>query len=137
MSGSKQNGTVQINEEGTSTDLPMVEGTVGPKVIDIRKLYAQTGHFTYDPGFTSTASCDSAITYIDGDQGILMHRGYKIEELAAKTSKINIDIVPISFRYNLNGIIGLGVGPQISFDISNTVVNEGMGSQTVNVNLSN
>jgi len=90
MSGSKQNGTVQINEEGTTTDLPMVEGTVGPKVIDIRKLYAQTGHFTYDPGFTSTASCDSAITYIDGDQGILMHRGYKIEELASQSDFMEV-----------------------------------------------
>lgn len=90
MSGSKQNGTVQINEEGTTTDLPMVEGSVGPKVIDIRKLYAQTGHFTYDPGFTSTASCDSAITYIDGDQGILMHRGYKIEELASQSDFMEV-----------------------------------------------
>ena len=90
MSGSKQNGTVQINEEGTKTDLPMVEGSVGPKVIDIRKLYAQTGHFTYDPGFTSTASCDSAITYIDGDQGILMHRGYKIEELASQSDFMEV-----------------------------------------------
>ncbi len=90
MSGSKQNGTVQIKEEGNTTDLPMVEGTVGPKVIDIRKLYAQTGHFTYDPGFTSTASCDSAITYIDGDQGILMHRGYKIEELASQSDFMEV-----------------------------------------------
>ncbi|WP_169569178.1 citrate synthase [Sneathiella limimaris] len=85
MSGSKENGTVQLNEGSSNTDLPMLEGTVGPKVIDIRKLYAQTGHFTYDPGFTSTASCDSAITFIDGEKGILMHRGYKIEELASQS----------------------------------------------------
>ncbi len=91
MSGSKVNGTVQINEEGhVSTDLPMLEGSLGPKVIDIRKLYAQTGHFTYDPGFTSTASCDSAITYIDGDEGILMHRGYKIEELASESDFMEV-----------------------------------------------
>jgi citrate synthase len=57
-----------------SSQYGILDGTVGPQVIDIRKLYAQTGMFTYDPGFTSTASCDSAITYIDGDQGILLHR---------------------------------------------------------------
>ncbi|OUR77100.1 citrate (Si)-synthase [Alphaproteobacteria bacterium 46_93_T64] len=68
----------------------MLEGSLGPKVIDIRKLYAQTGHFTYDPGFTSTASCDSAITYIDGDEGILMHRGYKIEELASESDFMEV-----------------------------------------------
>jgi citrate synthase len=90
MSGSKINGDVQISEDGTNTDLPMIEGTLGPKVIDIRKLYAQTGHFTYDPGFTSTASCDSAITYIDGDQGVLMHRGYKIEELASQSDYMEV-----------------------------------------------
>ncbi len=90
MSGSKTNGTVQLNEGSESTELPMVEGTLGPKVIDIRKLYAQTGHFTYDPGFTSTASCDSAITYIDGDEGVLMHRGYKIEELASQSDFMEV-----------------------------------------------
>jgi len=64
----------------------IIEGSVGPKVIDIRKLYAQTGMFTYDPGFTSTASCDSALTYIDGDAGILLHRGYPIDQLAEQSS---------------------------------------------------
>ncbi|MBV9114614.1 MAG: citrate (Si)-synthase, partial [Hyphomicrobiales bacterium] len=63
-------------------DLPAREGSVGPSVVDISKLYAQTGMFTYDPGFTSTASCDSKITYIDGDEGILLYRGYPIEQLA-------------------------------------------------------
>ncbi|HZV57752.1 MAG TPA: citrate synthase [Sphingobium sp.] len=67
-------------------DFRIVEGSVGPQVIDIRKLYAQTGMFTYDPGFTSTASCDSALTYIDGDKGILLHRGYSIDELAEKST---------------------------------------------------
>src|ERR671916_3106265 len=57
-------------------------GSIGPSVIDISKLYAETGMFTYDPGFTSTASCDSKITYIDGDEGILLYRGYPIEQLA-------------------------------------------------------
>jgi citrate synthase len=65
-----------------SVNLPVYSGTVGPDVIDISKLYAQTGMFTYDPGFTSTASCQSKITYIDGDAGILQYRGYPIEQLA-------------------------------------------------------
>ena len=63
-------------------DLPIREGTIGPSVVDIGKLYSQTGMFTYDPGFTSTAACESKITYIDGDAGILLHRGYPIEQLA-------------------------------------------------------
>jgi citrate synthase len=67
---------------GKKFDMPLMPGTVGPKVIDVRKLYASTGYFTYDPGYTSTGSCESKITYIDGDAGILMHRGYPIEELA-------------------------------------------------------
>ena len=61
---------------------PIYEGTIGPDVIDISKLYGQAGIFTYDPGFTSTASCESKITYIDGDEGILLYRGYPIEQLA-------------------------------------------------------
>ncbi|USG59604.1 citrate synthase [Sneathiella marina] len=84
MSSSTVTGNVKLSEEtlDSATDLPLLSGSVGPSVVDVRKLYAQTGHFTYDPGFTSTASCESAITYIDGDEGVLMHRGYKIEELA-------------------------------------------------------
>ncbi|MDF1748637.1 MAG: citrate synthase [Alphaproteobacteria bacterium] len=77
-----QTMTLTDNSTGKSWDFPVMSGSVGPKVIDIRKLYGQTGYFTYDPGFTSTASCDSAITYIDGDEGILLHRGYSIEDLA-------------------------------------------------------
>jgi citrate synthase len=69
---------------------PVLSGSVGPDVIDIRKLYAQTGKFTYDPGFTSTASCDSAITYIDGDAGVLLHRGYPIGQLAEKSSFMEV-----------------------------------------------
>jgi citrate synthase len=72
----------QLQVDGKSIDLGIKQGTIGPSVIDIAKLYAQTGMFTYDPGFTSTASCESAITYIDGDQGVLLHRGYPIEQLA-------------------------------------------------------
>jgi len=82
--------TLTDNATGQSWDLPVLEGSVGPKVIDIRKLYAQTGCFTYDPGFTSTASCDSAITYIDGDVGVLLHRGYSIEDLAEHCSYLEV-----------------------------------------------
>jgi citrate synthase len=71
---------------GGDTEFPVLKGSVGPDVVDIRKLYAQTGAFTYDPGFTSTASCESKITYIDGDQGILLHRGYPIDQLAEQSS---------------------------------------------------
>jgi len=73
-----------LTVEGKTVDFPVLSGSVGPDVIDISKLYAQTGMFTYDPGFTSTGSCDSKITYIDGDAGILMYRGYPIEQLAMK-----------------------------------------------------
>ncbi len=73
-----------LTVEGKTVDFPVMTGTVGPDVIDISKLYAQTGMFTYDPGFTSTGSCESKITYIDGDEGILLYRGYPIEQLAQK-----------------------------------------------------
>ncbi len=73
-----------LTVDGKSVDFPVMSGSVGPDVIDIGKLYAQTGMFTYDPGFTSTGSCDSKITYIDGDAGILLYRGYPIEQLAEK-----------------------------------------------------
>ncbi len=76
--------------DGRRVDLPVLRGTHGPKVVDVQKLYRETGYFTYDPGFMSTASCDSTITYIDGDRGILLHRGYAIEELAAKASFIEV-----------------------------------------------
>jgi citrate synthase len=80
----------KLNFEGKDFDYKVLSGTVGPDVIDIRKLYAQTGAFTYDPGFTSTASCDSAITYIDGDEGVLLHRGYPIGQLAEKSSFMEV-----------------------------------------------
>ena len=79
-----------LNIGGTIVDLPVTGGTIGPDVIDIRKLYGQTGMFTYDPGFTSTASCDSAITYIDGDEGVLLHRGYPIGQLAEQSSFMEV-----------------------------------------------
>jgi citrate synthase len=74
--------TLSFSNGKPSIDLPVYQGSVGPDVIDIRKLYAQTGMFTYDPGFLSTAACQSAITYIDGDKGELLYRGYPIEQLA-------------------------------------------------------
>ncbi len=76
--------TLSFSNGSPSVELPVYQGSIGPDVIDIRKLYAQTGMFTYDPGFLSTASCQSAITYIDGDKGELLYRGYPIEQLATK-----------------------------------------------------
>ena len=76
----------KLSVAGTELDMPILKGSVGPEVIDIRKMYAQTGLFTYDPGFTSTASCESALTYIDGDEGVLLHRGYPIGQLAEQSS---------------------------------------------------
>ena len=71
-------------------DYKVLSGSVGPQVIDIRKLYADTGMFTFDPGFTSTASCESALTYIDGDEGVLLHRGYPIGQLAEQSSFMEV-----------------------------------------------
>ncbi|RVT92436.1 citrate synthase [Sphingomonas crocodyli] len=82
--------TAKLEMGGKPSDYPVVSGTIGPDVIDIRKLYAATGAFTFDPGFTSTASCESAITYIDGDEGVLLHRGYPIEQLAEQSSFMEV-----------------------------------------------
>ena len=82
------NATLTVGE--TSYDLPIMKGSEGPDVIDIRKLYAASDHFTFDPGFTSTASCESALTFIDGDKGILLHRGYSIEELSEQSSFMEV-----------------------------------------------
>lgn len=73
-----------------SYDLPILKGSTGPDVLDIRKVYAESDHFTFDPGFTSTASCESKITYIDGDAGILLHRGYPIDQLAEKSTFLEV-----------------------------------------------
>ena len=83
-----RNATLTVGDK--TVDLPIFSPTSGPDVIDIRKLYAQAGVFTYDPGFTSTASCDSTITFIDGDEGILTHRGYPIGELAEKSHYLEV-----------------------------------------------
>ena len=80
--------TIRIN--GSDYELPILSPTQGPKVLDIRKLYGQADVFTYDPGFTSTASCDSTITFIDGDKGELWYRGYPIEQLAEKSHYLEV-----------------------------------------------
>ncbi|MES2174717.1 citrate (Si)-synthase [Sphingobium sp. AR-3-1] len=85
---SDNNATLTVG--GDTKDYAVMDGTVGPQVIDVRKLYANTGMFTYDPGFTSTASCESGLTYIDGDAGILLHRGYPIGQLAEESSFMEV-----------------------------------------------
>ncbi|HLX03754.1 MAG TPA: citrate/2-methylcitrate synthase, partial [Trinickia sp.] len=82
MTPSEVKATLSFSDNSPSVEMPIYKGTMGPDVIDIRKLYGQTGKFTYDPGFMSTASCNSAITYIDGDKGELLYRGYPIDNLA-------------------------------------------------------
>ncbi|MCA0451308.1 MAG: citrate (Si)-synthase [Proteobacteria bacterium] len=84
--------SVTLTDKATGKDynFPVLSGSVGPDVIDVRKLYTDTGFFTYDPGYTSTGACKSAITYIDGDQGILLHRGYAIEDLAEKSDFMEV-----------------------------------------------
>src|SRR5688572_15903554 len=82
--------TVKFTTEGGDFSYPLLEGSVGPDVIDIRKLYGEIDKFTYDPGFTSTASCQSAITYIDGEEGVLLHRGYPIDQLARHSTFMEV-----------------------------------------------
>ncbi|WP_372620974.1 citrate synthase [Falsiroseomonas sp.] len=89
---STPNGTVTFTLDGSnrSTSLPVLKGVLGPDVVDIRKLYADLGVFTYDPGYGETASCESQITYIDGDEGVLLYRGYPIEQLAEHSDFIEV-----------------------------------------------
>ena len=82
LGDNKKSATLSVN--GKTVSLPVRSGSVGPDVIDVGKLYKETGCFTYDPGFTSTAACDSRITYIDGDEGVLLYRGYPIEQIAER-----------------------------------------------------
>lgn len=83
---------VSINDNGEKKiiEIPVIEGTMGPKVLDVRSLYQDTGYFTYDPGYTSTASCESKITFIDGEKGILLHRGYRIEDLTSNCDFLEV-----------------------------------------------
>ncbi|HUB47093.1 MAG TPA: citrate synthase [Acetobacteraceae bacterium] len=90
--GANTKGSVTVTLDGSnrSATLPLISGTIGPDVFDIRKLYADLGVFTYDPGYGATASCESKITYIDGDAGILQYRGYPIEQLAERSSFLEV-----------------------------------------------
>ena len=88
MTAPTKTATLTLNDQ--TSDLPVLTPTLGPDVLDIRKLYGQADVFTFDPGFTSTAACESAITFIDGDKGELLHRGYPIEQLAAESSHIEV-----------------------------------------------
>ena len=88
MSDNKRSATLTI--DGKTYDLPIHSPTDGPDVLDIRKLYGQADVFTYDPGFTSTAACDSTITFIDGEEGVLLHRGYPIDQLAEKSHYLEV-----------------------------------------------
>ncbi len=97
MTNSDTKATLSFSDGTPSLDLPIYKGTIGPDVIDIRKLYGTTGKFTYDPGFMSTAACNSSITYIDGDKGELLYRGYPIEQLA-----VNCDFLETCYLL-LNG----------------------------------
>ncbi len=92
MTASGNAGSVTLidNRTGNRFEFPVIPGTTGPSVIDVRRLYAETGMFTYDPGFTSTGSAESAITYIDGEAGVLLHRGYAIEDLAEKSDFMEV-----------------------------------------------
>jgi citrate synthase len=83
-------GSASLTIGDKTISLPVLKGTIGPDAIDVRKLYAETDAFTFDPGFTSTASCESAITFIDGDKGILLHRGYPIDQLAKNSTFLEV-----------------------------------------------
>ena len=122
MTPSDVKATLSFSDGSPSMELPIYKGSVGPDVIDIRKLYGQTGKFTYDPGFLSTASCNSTITYIDGDKGELLYRGYPIEQLAT-----NCDFLETCYLL-LNGELP-NAGEKTDFvkRVSNhTMVNEQM-----------
>ncbi len=84
------NGTASFRIGDKTVDLPVLKGSAGPDVVDIRKLYGETDIFTFDPGFTSTASCESQITFIDGEKGVLLYRGYPIDELAENASFLEV-----------------------------------------------
>jgi len=85
-----ENKNAKLTFGDKEIDLPILEGSIGPDVIDVSQLYAKSNAFTYDPGFTSTASCESKITYIDGDEGVLMYRGYPIDELARESDFLEV-----------------------------------------------
>src|SRR6266446_1871505 len=120
--GSTKKATLSYGE-GKSIEFPMLPGSVGPDVVDIRTLYAKTGIFTYDPGFLSTASCSSKITYIDGDAGVLLYRGYPIEQLA-----VHCDFLEVCYLL-LNGELpdAKQKADFVSTVTNHTMVHEQMG----------
>ncbi|MYM25363.1 citrate (Si)-synthase [Duganella sp. FT135W] len=122
MNISDNKATLSFSDGSQPIEFPIYKGTVGPDVIDIRKLYAGTGKFTYDPGFMSTAACNSSITYIDGDKGELQYRGYPIEQLA-----VNADFMESCYLL-LNGELPNGVQKQEFVDTvtKHTMVHEQM-----------
>src|SRR6202041_3586807 len=87
---SKQIGTATLTYEGNTATLPVLAGSLGPVVADIRKIQGDLGIFTFDPSYGATASCESSITYIDGDEGILLYRGYPIEQLAEHSTFLEV-----------------------------------------------
>ncbi|WP_262695116.1 citrate synthase [Kordiimonas aquimaris] len=114
------NDPLKLTGTGLDVDLPVMEGSVGPKVIDIRKLYAESGMFTFDPGFTSTASCESKITYIDGEKGELQYRGYPIEQLAADS-----DFMEVCYLLLFGELPSKAEKEKFSYDITHhTMVHE-------------
>ena len=122
MNISDNKATLSFSDGSQPVEFPIYKGTIGPDVIDIRKLYAGTGKFTYDPGFMSTASCNSSITYIDGDKGELLYRGYPIEQLA-----VNADFMESCYLL-LNGELPNNVQKQEFVDTvtKHTMVHEQM-----------
>src|SRR5246127_1304628 len=122
MTNSEPKAPLSFSAGSPSLELPIYKGSVGPDVIDIRKLYATTGKFTYDPGFMSTASCNSSITYIDGDKGELLYRGYPIEQLA-----VNCDFLETCYLL-LNGELPNAAQKNtfVSTVTQHTMVNEQM-----------
>ncbi|TAM02051.1 MAG: citrate (Si)-synthase, partial [Pusillimonas sp.] len=97
MKLSDKKATLSFSDGSAPIEFPVYSGTIGPDVIDIRKLYSQSGMFTYDPGFLATASCESSITFIDGDKGQLLYRGYPIDQIAK-----NCDFLDVAYLI-LNG----------------------------------
>jgi citrate synthase len=122
-SGARPNGLATLSYGNKKIDLPVYKGTEGPDVVDIRKLYGETDLFTYDPGFTSTASCESDITFIDGDKGILLYRGYPIDQLAKNSNFLE------TCYLLLNGELPT---PKQSADFKNTITYHTMVHEQIN-----
>jgi citrate synthase len=122
MTPSDVKATLAFSDGSPSMELPIYKGSIGPDVIDIRKLYAQTGKFTYDPGFLSTAACESTITFIDGDKGELLYRGYPIEQLAQ-----NCDFLETCYLLLYGDLPNVGQKAEFDKRVANhTMVNEQM-----------